>query len=81
MYIGVGLRLNKFSYEEKTTLYERDQVGEAISSSIVESAVNEVISRSMSKKQQISWTKEGAHHLLQVRIKALNNDLKDSFKK
>lgn len=33
----------------------------------------------MSKKQQMRWTKKGAHLLLQVRIKTLNNELRKSF--
>ncbi|MGD9201456.1 MAG: ISKra4 family transposase, partial [Chitinispirillia bacterium] len=47
----------------------------------VESAVNEVISRRMKKKQQMRWTKEGAHLLLQVRIKTLNNNLHRIFER
>lgn len=33
----------------------------------------------MSKKQQMRWTREGVHLLLQVRIKTLNNELRDKF--
>ena len=58
---------------------ERYRYGEAISSSFVESTVNEVISRRMAKKQQMRWTKKGAHLLLQVRIKTLNNELRQLF--
>jgi len=58
---------------------ERYRYGEAISSAFVESTVNEVISKRMVKKQQMCWTKKGAHLLLQVRIKTLNNDLRQSF--
>jgi len=50
-----------------------------ISTSFVESTVNEVISRRMAKKQQMRWTKKGAHLLLQVRIKTLNNELRPLF--
>jgi len=31
------------------------------------------------KKQQMRWTQKGAHLLLQVRTRALNDDLKDTF--
>jgi len=31
------------------------------------------------KKQQMRWTKEGAHHLLQIRVQVLNDDLKQIF--
>jgi len=35
----------------------------------------------MKKKQQMRWTKQGAHLLLQVRIKTLNGELKEIFKR
>ena len=52
-----------------------------ISPAFVESTVNEVISKRMKKKQQMRWTKKGAHLLLQVRIKTLNGELKETFKR
>ena len=58
---------------------ERYRYGEYISSGFVESTVNELISRRMVKKQQMRWTQMGAHLLLQVRIKTLNNELKKCF--
>ena len=58
---------------------ERHRYGETISTAFVESTVNEVISRRMVKKQQMRWTKEGAHLLLQVRTQTLNDELKDTF--
>jgi len=39
---------------------ERHRAGETISSSFVESAVNQVISKRMAKKQQMRWTPRGA---------------------
>ena len=59
----------------------RHSYGECISTAFVESTVNEVISRRMRKKQQMRWTKKGAHLLLQVRTKTLNNELKETFQK
>ncbi len=58
---------------------ERYRYGETISTAFVESTVNEIISRRMVKKQQMRWTKKGAHFLLQVRTKTLNNELQDKF--
>lgn len=52
---------------------------ETISSSFVESTVNEVISKWFVKRQQMRWTKPGAHHLLQVRIQVLNEELRANF--
>ena len=53
--------------------------GETISTAFVESTVNEVISKRFVKKQQMRWTKEGAHQLLQVRIQVLNDELRQTF--
>ena len=58
---------------------ERHRHDEIISTSFVESTVNEIISKRMSKKQQMRWTKEGAHKMIQTRISALNDELKDAF--
>jgi hypothetical protein len=58
---------------------ERYRAGETISSSLAESAVNQVISKRMVKKQQMRWTPRGAHLLLQIRTRVLNNDLANDF--
>ena len=58
---------------------ERYRTGEVISSLLPESAVNQVISKRMVKKQQMRWSPRGAHLLLQVRIRALNDDLAGDF--
>jgi hypothetical protein len=60
---------------------ERYRVGEAISSSIAESAVNQVIAKRMVKKQQMRWTPRGAHLLLQVRTRVLNDQLAGDFRR
>ena len=60
---------------------ERYRAGEVISSSFVESAVNQVISKRMVKKQQMRWTPRGAHLLLQIRTRVLNDDLADDFRR
>ena len=49
--------------------------GMPISSSIAESAVNEVVSLLCAKNRQMRWTNEGAHLLVQVRVAVLNGDL------
>lgn len=58
---------------------DRYRNAETISSSFVESTVNEVISKRFVKRQQMRWTKPGAHHLLQVRIQVLNEELRTNF--
>lgn len=62
-----------------TNYAEKYKYGETISTSFVESTVNEVISKRMVKKQQMRWTQEGAHRMIQVRISTLNNELKAAF--
>ncbi len=55
------------------------RAGEAISTAFTESAVNQVIARRMVKEQQMRWTPRGAHLLLQVRIRVLNDQLASDF--
>lgn len=59
-------------------LYRR---GETISTAFVESTVNELISRRMVKKQQMRWTKAGAHRLLQLRVQVLDGELRRNFER
>jgi hypothetical protein len=58
---------------------DRYRHGEKISTAFAESAVNQVISKRMVKKQQMQWTESGAHNLLQIRTKVLNNQLRKTF--
>jgi hypothetical protein len=53
---------------------ERYRQGETISTAFVESTINQVVSRSFVKKQQMQWTLRGAHLLLQTRAKVLNRE-------
>jgi hypothetical protein len=54
-------------------------LGEAISTAFTESAVNQVISKRMVTKQQMRWTPRGAHLLLQIRTRVLNDQLTGDF--
>jgi hypothetical protein len=58
---------------------ERRRAGEAISTAFTESAVNQVISKRMVKKQQMRWTPRGAHLLVQIRTRVLNDQLTEDF--
>lgn len=60
---------------------ERRRYGEAISTAAVESTVNAVVNKRFCKKQQMQWSKEGAHLLLQNRTKTLNRELADTFRR
>jgi hypothetical protein len=53
----------------------RHRKGLPISSSVAESAVNQVVSHRMAKRQQMRWTDEGAHCMAQVRVAVLNKEL------
>ncbi len=59
---------------------EHYQSGERISTGFVESTVNQVVSKRMVKKHQRQWTPEGAHLLLQVRTKVLNDEWEVRFR-
>jgi hypothetical protein len=59
---------------------ERYRNGEPIATGFVESTVNEVVSKRFCKKQQMAWSKEGAHLLLQTRVRTLNGELAGIFK-
>ena len=60
---------------------ERRRAGETISTSFVESAVNQVISKRMVKKQQMRWSPRGAHLLLQIRTRVLNDTLAEDYRR
>jgi hypothetical protein len=60
---------------------ERYRHGEAISNAFVESAVNQIVSKRMVKKQQMRWSPRGAHLLLQIRTQVINEDLHSTFRR
>ena len=60
---------------------ERYRHGETISTAFVESTINQVVSRRFVKKQQMHWTPEGAHLLLQTRTTVLNGGLEGVFRR
>ena len=60
---------------------EKYRFGEAISTGFVESTINEVVAKRMVKKQQMQWTQQGAHYLLQTRTAVLNGELDGHFER
>src|SRR4029434_5855022 len=60
---------------------DRYRYGEKITTGFVESAVNQVLSKRFVKRQQMRWTKKGAHLLLQARTKVLNKELRATFER
>ena len=59
---------------------ERHRYGERVSTGFVESAVNQVLAKRMVKRQQMQWTKKGAHLLVQARTKVLNEEWEACFR-
>ena len=59
---------------------ERYRNGEKIASGFVESAINQVVSKRMVKKQQIGWSQRGAH-LLQIRTRVLDEEWENTFRR
>lgn len=60
---------------------ERYRSGERISSAFVEATVNTVVSKRFAKKQQMQWSRTGAHLLLQTRTQTLDGSLRATFEK
>jgi hypothetical protein len=62
-----------------TDYAERWDHGEIISTAFAEGTVNLVVSKRFTKKQQMQWSKKGAHRLLQTRTRTLDGTLHDLF--
>lgn len=60
---------------------EKYRYGETITTAFVESTVNEVVAKRMVKKQQMQWSHQGAHCLLQTRTAVLNGELRHQFER
>ena len=59
----------------------RRRRGEPISTAFVESAVNEIVARRMTKRQQMRWSRATVQPFLDVRIAVLNGTLEDAFRR
>jgi len=59
---------------------DRWRQGERISTALVESTINQVVSRRFVKKQQMQWSLRGAHLLLQTLTNVLNDELDATFR-
>lgn len=58
---------------------ERYRNDERIATPFVESAVNVVIAKRFTKKQQMQWSRRGAHMLLQIRTRTLDGTRRGQF--
>jgi hypothetical protein len=60
---------------------QRRHDGLPISTAFVESAVNEILSKRMIKKQQMRWNRWTLQPFLDVRVAVLNKSLSGSFRR
>ncbi len=72
------IRTNRSSIPNYGDRYRNE---EALSSAVAESAVNQIISKRFVKKQQMRWTRQGAHLLLQIRTRVLDDTLPATFQR
>ena len=70
------IRINHSSIPNYGDRYRNE---EAISSAVAESTVNQIVSKRFVKKQQMRWTRRGAHLLLQIRTRVLDDTLLATF--
>ncbi|MBB4200921.1 hypothetical protein GGD83_004750 [Rhodoblastus sphagnicola] len=60
---------------------ERYRSGERISSAFAEATVNAEVSKRFAKKQQMQWTRRGAHLLLKTRTRTRDGTLRPTFER
>ena len=58
---------------------ERHRYGERVSTGFVESTVNTVVGKRFCKRQQMQWSKSGAHLMLQTRARTLDGTLRQKL--
>lgn len=58
---------------------ERHRYGERTSTASAESTVNMVAGKRFSKRQQMRWSRRGAHLMLQTRTRVLDDTLRAKF--
>jgi hypothetical protein len=59
----------------------RQRRGQPISTAFVESAVNEIVAKRMTKRQQMRWDRATVQPFLDVRTAVLNDTLEDAFRR
>jgi len=67
------------NHASRRTFGEHWRHGETISTAFVASTVNAVVRKRCVKQQQRQWTERGAHLLLQMRVRVLDDDLAALF--
>jgi len=59
---------------------KRYRAGLRVASTLAESAVNSIVGKRMAKSQQMRWSVQGAHMLMQVRTADINGELRDRLR-
>ena len=59
---------------------KRYRSGLRVATTLAESAMNSLVSKRMVKKQQMCWSRHGAHMLMQVRTAEVNGELRDRLR-
>ncbi|OQM74430.1 hypothetical protein [Manganibacter manganicus] len=59
---------------------KRYRSGLRVATTLAESAVNSLVGKRMVKKQQMRWSRHGAHMLMQVRTAEINGELRDRLR-
>lgn len=60
---------------------KRYHAGKPISTSFAESAVDQIISHRFAKRQQMRWTDQGCHNVLQIRTRVINDELRSTVQR
>ena len=79
---GAASVLLKFLVNNREDIVDYQQArmsGRRISSASAESVMNHVVNRRLSKRQQMRWSVNGAHYLLQTRVAYLDGHLEPHF--
>lgn len=58
---------------------ERRRYGERVSTGFVESTVNTIVGKRFGKREQMRWSRQGAHLMLQTRSRTLDGTLRGKF--
>ncbi len=59
--------------------HERDQSNQTYTSQAAESHVESLINARHKRTGKMQWTREGAHHVLQIRVKMASNEWNDQW--
>ena len=71
------IRLNRTAIVDYGARYRS---GRRIATSLAESAVNSLVAKRMVKNQQMRWSQNGAHLMLQVKVAMINGNLRNRLR-